>query len=529
MCISRIFLSLAFIAVCLMAWAENDSGNQVCAGDYTVSLTNAGLVITHKGAIISFGSALTVFSPGYKGRLVSIEDAQREGYISISRGGRTLTLEAGLPQGNLIYSATVSESGVSVTARVTMKEGVSIGPVECSWFQFAPELVKGGSIDVQNKEGILIGTASVTDAPGCGGISRPGDVLIVKSSSRKIIISTDSHFQVYPFDARLEKYGNQRGIWAFGSMPVKPGSECVVSIELAIKPSESRLPEGNILIVPDRSVAKSFVCNWRSALKNLISNHNTEITSVALAPKASERERLAAEDIVSYLARISGKKLEIMEVSDKTVPMGVIVVGRLAIETGLINQQELNDVQRDGYVIKVAQGRVAICGWRDLGTVYGAYAFLSQLGVRFYASDCEVVPRFGNLRIKEQRLCVKPFYEFRWVRPWSLKLGHTPLDDCVSPTKLVAPQGVNQGDGFHAQQSLVPCQEYGEKHPEYFALQKDGKRLNPKFHTHEVISKLALKPHPARWAPLQRRGPYGLVSNSLQSPPPEGWRKPGWV
>ncbi len=193
---------------------------------------------------------------------------------------------------------------------------------------------------------------------------------------------------------------------------------------------------------------------------------------MATAPDATDREALAADELVAYLARITALKLERIEIGDGRVPKGVIAVGSLATEAGLIPQRELDQVRRDGYVVKVRNGRAGLRGWRDVGTVYGAYALLRQVGVSFYAPTCETVPEIGNLTIPDCKLTARPHYEFRHMTG-SLKLGQTPADDVGDPWEIGEP-----GSLVHAADYLVPFDKYGEEHPEYFALQKDGQRLH---------------------------------------------------
>jgi len=195
------------------------------------------------------------------------------------------------------------------------------------------------------------------------------------------------------------------------------------------------------------------------------------VTAVATGPAATAREKLAADELAAYLEKISGKKLPRTEISGQ-VPKGVIAVGKLASKAGLISAAEQDAASLDGYVVRVAGGRVGICGARDVGTVYGAYALLEHLGVKFYAADCEIVPKVRDLVIPNCELKAKPFYEFRNVTG-ELKLGHTPRDDMGNPREIGEP-----GSLVHSAAYLLPFDKYSPEHPEYFALQKDGKRLH---------------------------------------------------
>lgn len=210
-----------------------------------------------------------------------------------------------------------------------------------------------------------------------------------------------------------------------------------------------------------------------------------KVTGVATTPQASEREQLAAKEIVNYLFKITGRRLSLINIDNAVVPDGVIAVGQLAILSGLISQEEIDSVANDGFVIKINPKNGAVCGWRDLGTLYGAYELLNRLGVKFYSDDCEVVPQIHNLLIPEITSSVRPHYEMRSIfkldvyyhgKKPSPKLGYTPYDDMGYSGDLGAPLERNW---VHSASFLVPYSKYGKEHPEFFALQKDGQRYKP--------------------------------------------------
>ncbi|UCG76229.1 MAG: DUF4838 domain-containing protein, partial [Gemmatimonadota bacterium] len=206
------------------------------------------------------------------------------------------------------------------------------------------------------------------------------------------------------------------------------------------------------------------------------------VVAVATAVDATAREKLAADEIAAYLQRIAGPEIERVELTEDGVGEGIIAVGALARRAGIIAQQELDAIARDGYVVRVANGRAGICGWRDVGTVYGAYALLRELGVRFYAPQCEVVPARPDLVIPECELSAAPHYEWRGMTD-NMKLGQTPDDDVGDPGEIGEP-----GSWVHSADFLVPFDTYSEEHPEYFALGKDGERLrrDPSRHRFDV-------------------------------------------
>ncbi|OGV70532.1 MAG: hypothetical protein A3K19_24735 [Lentisphaerae bacterium RIFOXYB12_FULL_65_16] len=423
---------------------------KLSAGDYAVTVDERGVSVTHQGTPISIGSYFNVFQPEYKGSLVGWGDCWQAGTLKAAADGRSATAEATQPKAKASFAVAVSEKGVQVTVTVSTAEDAACGPVEYPVFQFPPALAEGATVELLNAAGMTTDSVAVPTTPKRGNFSsQRGDTFILRTPQCNVTVSTPSYVGIAPFDGRVENYGKQQGVWAFATIPVAPGTENTVVMDLTVSPPDPLPEPGTLAIAP-----------------------NVPATAVALAPGATAREKLAADELAAYLAKIAGCKLEVREIADTAVPQGVIAVGSLAVKAGLITQAELDAVRRDGYVVRVADGRAAVCGWRDLGTVYGAYALLGQLGVKFYAPGCEVVPHVKALTIAACEIRTKPIYEFRVVRG-NLKLGHTPGNDMMDPEAIG-----EKGNIVHASEFLVPYEKYGESNPEFFALQKDGKRLH---------------------------------------------------
>ena len=444
----RLFV-VSLLAASVAFAAQPQKGRRVSAGDYAATLSVRGVVVEHKGKPITLGSYFAVYHPEYKGTYATLSDGWKKGTVHTSADGRTVTMEAALPQARCSYAVTVSEKGVTTTARVTIPDDVAKGPVEYAAFQFPTTLIEGATVDVLNVSGTVIDRKPIPAVGKRGAMARRGDALLIKTAERTLVVSSASGIGIHPFDARVKRYGSRQGLWAFSSIPVAPGQEGVAVVNLRVQPPEPPRVAGTIRIAPDVAA-----------------------TAVATVPDACAREQLAAQELIDHLARITGRPLPLTEIADKTVPKGVVAIGRLATDAGLIARKELDAVERDGYLVRVADGRVAIAGWRDLGAIYGVYALLQHLGCRFYAPGCEVVPTIPNLTIPACELRAKPFYEFRKVTQ-NLKLGHTPSDDLGNPREIGEKGGL-----VHAAAYLLPYDKYGKDHPEYFALQKDGKRLH---------------------------------------------------
>ncbi|MCE5241292.1 DUF4838 domain-containing protein [bacterium] len=435
----------------------------VTRGDWSATMGPGGLALSYAGEVVSKGSYVNVFTPGYKGTVIGTAGAWKPGTARASADGKTVTLTADLPGGRLVYEAALEDAGVRITLRVTPAAGAEVGPVEYSVAQVPAEFLTGAVIEMANVAGSVTASLALPTEPANGGLAPGGPVMAFKTPKHNLIFEAPDFGTVYPFDGRHDKYGSRQGIWAFAGPAMRAGEETVSVYTVRMEPPTPPRVPGKITI-----------------------GKSTPASGILLAPGATKRETLAADELANYLETMAGKRLERTEASGKTAPAGAIVIGPQALATGLIKQSELDKVAPDGYVVKVKGGRVGICGARDVGTIYGAYALLRKLGCKFYAPSCEVVPHVTALTIPDCSLSDKPFYEFRNLAA-NVKLGNTPKDDMMSPAELG-----EEGNIVHSSAYLLPYDKYHQEHPEYFALQKDGRRLSREFHGPDLNVHLCL-------------------------------------
>jgi hypothetical protein len=453
--------------VCLLAITSlasaADAPVTLARGNWSATVGATGLALSYEGTVVSLGSYLNVFKPAYAGTVLSLTEAWKAGAVQTSADGSGLTLHADLPGGQLAYEVALQETGVRVCLRVTPAIGAEIGPVECPVAMVPTSELSGATIEMQNAAGTVTARVPLPADAANGGLASNGPVMVVQTPKRRLVFEAADFGSVYPFDARHDRYGARQGVWAFSSPAMSAGEETVAIYTIRVEPP-----------LPPRAVGEITVGERVPAME------------IVVAPDATKRELLAADELCAYLEAMTGKRLKRAEAAQRAAPAGSIVVGRQALAAGLITQSELDAVAQDGYVVKVRDGRVAVCGWRDVGTVYGAYALLRHLGCKFYAPGCEVVPQTAALDIGDCTLSDRPFYEFRNLAG-NLKLGNTPSDDMMAPSAIGEP-----GNIVHAAAYLLPYDLYHEAHPEYFALQKDGRRLSREFHGEDLQVHLCL-------------------------------------
>jgi hypothetical protein len=219
-----------------MAGLSAQDEYRAAAGDYAVTATADGFVVEHQGQPLTLGSYFTVFRPEYNGSVLTSARAWEEGAVVVSGDGRTIALEATMPEGSVGYSVEVSEKGLHVRASITVAEGVDIGAVEYAAFQIRPELIEGATVEVWDGAGSAIDYQAVPGAPKRGAFARTGTGLTFKTPDRQIIVSSSSPVGIYPFDARVGQYGAKQGVWVFTTIPAAAGAEAVSEIDLSVAP-----------------------------------------------------------------------------------------------------------------------------------------------------------------------------------------------------------------------------------------------------------------------------------------------------
>ncbi|MCK5802042.1 MAG: hypothetical protein KAI66_04380, partial [Lentisphaeria bacterium] len=446
----KFFFAFWAVCLCLAISASAVKGAEpveIKQGEYRAVVSERGLAVYHGETRLSLGSYFTIFTPEYKGSLLSYGAFWKS--AKVRRWPSGIEATADLPGGRVRYRVDVQPDGVDVELGVILVAGADRGPTEYAAFQIPPDLVAGGTVQILNVAGAVVEKKAVPETPKRGGMTRSGDVMRIHTADRTLEVSAGNGMGVYVFDARVEQYGARRGLWVFSGIPAAPSYEVMVQRRLRVLPPPQPRPEG-VAVFADGS----------------------PVTRILVRKDAPERERLAASELASYIEKICGRKLTVTETDGPVGSAGDFVFGELAVSTGLISRKELKPMDRDGYVVRVERNRGAVCGWRDLGTVYGAYALIRQLGVKFYAPGCEIVPQTETLTMPACEIRRKPLLEFRQMTQ-NLKLGHTPSSDQGNPREIGEAGGL-----VHAAAYLVPFDMYHEEHPEYFALQKDGKRLH---------------------------------------------------
>ena len=140
-------------------------------------------------------------------------------------------------------------------------------------------------------------------------------------------------------------------------------------------------------------------------------------------------EALSGREVRRYVYLRTGRLLTINRTERVADPgaEGVVVgqkgrplVRALAAEAGL--GAAVDALQAQHYLIKTIDrdGRrlVLIAGGDDIATLYGAYRFAEQLGIRFYMHGDVIPDERVELRLPSMNVTAKPLFELRGIQPF---------------------------------------------------------------------------------------------------------------
>jgi len=241
---------------------------------------------------------------------------------------------------------------------------------------------------------------------------------------------------------------------------------------------------------------------------------------IVAPPDAGKVARFAAEELKAYLARATGAPFAVLGAMPSAGP--VVLVGD-SVESrrrGVI----VGDLERDGYVLKRVGNVIVVAGrddkafdvrafadmtgqrkdpwragWRRYGipecaTAFAAYAFLeAATGTRWYfpGPEGEFAPRRDRLAIGALDRTDEPRFAYRW--PY--RCGHRSLNpEWPNDLNDYVDMGISDRDVTywvlrnrrstrhipvnHMPRSHRFVERFGESHPEWFSLRRDGTREN---------------------------------------------------
>lgn len=197
---------------------------------------------------------------------------------------------------------------------------------------------------------------------------------------------------------------------------------------------------------------------------------------IAIAAKASAPDRHAAEDLAALLKQATGAEFPIC------TPEEAGSRPRLAVGPGAAKATvpclSLDGLGADGIVIEAVSPHIILTGGSGAprGTLYAVYTFLEDyVGFRWWTRSETTIPKKSMLTVRsdlnmryvpplERR---EPYYCEAFDKDWAVRMkdnGYCQIDEARGGFLGWAGRGCHT---FYL--SLVPPEQYFEKHPEWFS------------------------------------------------------------
>ncbi|MBQ7257496.1 MAG: DUF4838 domain-containing protein [Abditibacteriota bacterium] len=206
-----------------------------------------------------------------------------------------------------------------------------------------------------------------------------------------------------------------------------------------------------------------------------ITKNGEPAATVVLSENATDAEKFAASELISYIEKITGAKLSTS--NTETQGNNIFIGSASHIDTSYL--------KKDGIIIKCNKNSLILNGEGVSGSIYSVYTFLDDyLGVKFFSPTFEYIPKNKSLSINNIDLSYSPCFESREVHckvnndnpmyGFKLKLNgryqQIPANLCKRPDSF---------GGGHTFQAIIPWSKYGQEHPEWFS-EINGVRITDK-------------------------------------------------
>ncbi|MDX9755047.1 MAG: DUF4838 domain-containing protein, partial [bacterium] len=197
---------------------------------------------------------------------------------------------------------------------------------------------------------------------------------------------------------------------------------------------------------------------------------------IVIAEQPILSEQYAAQEFQSLFNKATGLSLPI---ETAVGPTHNIFIGDSTALRGSAIAVAIDDLGEEGLRYRITPEQIAIAGGKPRGTLYGVYEFMErEMGIRFLTFDHTYIPAKKRWPIEPTEVTFIPKFSFRWSYYFEnvehpefaarLRVNTTTRDEKLG--------GVTRQNLInHSFQSLLPVEQYGKDHPEYFAL-VDGVR-----------------------------------------------------
>lgn len=213
------------------------------------------------------------------------------------------------------------------------------------------------------------------------------------------------------------------------------------------------------------------------------------LAEIAVLDGAGEVRRIEegrAARMIRYMLYQNGYDyLPVRTVTDlPDIGPNAILVGRAAERAGFFTDAELKNAKglTGAGLYRAKGGRLGVTGAVPAGIGYGAFACLRELGIEYLGGTQWRCPKGPSLEIADGFGAVRvPAIAFRCDNDGARFGGMLEMRNRFSTGRAYGDMSPGlktgrTGPDHSMPRALVTTEEFGDSHPEFFALQKDGKR-----------------------------------------------------
>lgn len=242
-----------------------------------------------------------------------------------------------------------------------------------------------------------------------------------------------------------------------------------------------------------------------------LTENGRPVYRIVIAADAPPPTRYAAEELRTFLAKMTGARLPIVD-DAQPVQECEILVGRSRrlVEAGIA--LDSLGLGKEGYLLRTTGSRLILAGGEPRGTLYAVYGLLDEhFGCRWFTPEIERIPHTPTLALPQIDERKSPVFEYRETYTWESYDGdwmaRNRLNGAGGRGRLFERQGIRPhvpelderrggdirfGFGFfvHTLGKILPAAAHFETHPEYFALWKGKRDPDQLCCTHEDVIRL---------------------------------------
>lgn len=201
---------------------------------------------------------------------------------------------------------------------------------------------------------------------------------------------------------------------------------------------------------------------------------------ILVAPDATEPEKYAARELADWLGKATGATFAVKPLVG-TLPARAILVGPSREAKTVAPDVDFAKLGLEEVVIRTNGGRLLLAGGRPRGTLYAVYRFLGrQVGIRWWAPWATDVPNRRTLRVSALNIRETPAFESRdpfWYPAFNGDWAARNLSNSQNARLRPEHGGTIRYKGFvHTFYPLIPPEKYFATHPEWFSMNREGKR-----------------------------------------------------